>query len=170
MPFADRTSNKDDYIRHELPNKFYRPKEEYKQNKIPIDSLTTTRRDYVPKDMEKARSFKPENKGIGSDAPFESDTTTSKSDFKLWPVEPMVKRAGAEWKPPVGQMESITNYSTDFSPRVAYERVQPLKPINREKITAKFEGDPTYKGIKNGVKKIFLIRFFGYYIKNIGKN
>ena len=32
QPFDDRTSNREDYIRHNLPNKYNRPKEEYAPN------------------------------------------------------------------------------------------------------------------------------------------
>ena len=142
-PFIDSTSHKEDYIRHNLPPKFYKAKEEYQRNQIPLESLTTSHRDFTAKDIEKIRSYKPDNIVKGPEAPMESDTT-SKSDFKRWSVEPVTKRPGAEWIPPTSQMENNTSYSTDFTHRSS-QRVQALKPMARDKTLAKFEGDPVYK-------------------------
>ena len=113
-PFIDTTSHKEDYIRHTLPPKFHKAKEEYKRNEIPVESMTTSHRDFTQKDLEKIRSFKPENKigkrffsfsqilsniitkyiyrnkKAGPDAPMESDTT-ARLDYKRWNLEPMYK-------------------------------------------------------------------------------
>ena len=91
VPFDDRTSNREDYIRHQMPERYARPREEYAPNKIPIDSMTTNKRDYTAKDLEKARSFKPDGQGYRSDAPFDDDTT-NKSDYKKWDVQPVHAR------------------------------------------------------------------------------
>jgi hypothetical protein len=91
VPFDDRTSNREDYIRHQMPERYARAKEEYAPNKIPIDSMTTNKRDYTAKDLEKARSFKPDGQGYRSDAPFDDDTT-NKSDYKKWDVQPVHAR------------------------------------------------------------------------------
>ena len=86
-PFDDRTGYREDYIKHALPEKQARQRDEYTPNKIPLDGLTTMRRDFTPKDAEKQRSFKPEGTGYRSDAPFDDDTT-HKVDFKKWDVQP----------------------------------------------------------------------------------
>ena len=142
QPFDDRTSNREDYIRHNLPNKYNRPKEEYAPNKIPVESLTTNRRDFTPKDLERSRSFKPDGQGYRSDAPFEDDTT-NKVDYKKWDVQPMQAKKDNEWRPPMGDMDLTTNYNTEFTNKPG-QRAQPVRPGSRRKIDAKFEGDTTY--------------------------
>ena len=86
-PFDDRTGYREDYIKHNLPEKYSRPREEYAANKIPLDAMTTMRRDFTPTDADRQRSFKPEGTGYQSGAPFD-DGTTHKTDFKKWDVAP----------------------------------------------------------------------------------
>lgn len=125
-----------------MPAKYSKPKEEYTPNKIPLDSLTTNRRDYTAKELEKMRSFKPDGTGYRSDAPFD-DNTTNKVDYKKWEVQPNFAKRDNEWRPPLGEMDLSTNYSTDFTAKPA-ARVQAVRPASRKRIDAKFEGDTTY--------------------------
>lgn len=141
-PFDDRTGYREDYIKHSLPPKYQRPKDEYIQNGMPLDSLTTNRRDFTPKDAERMRSFKPDGQGYRSDAPFDDDTT-HKVDYKKWDVQAPQFHREAEWRPPQGEMDLSTNYNTEFTPKPA-QRVQQIRPASRKKTDAKFEGDTTY--------------------------
>ena len=142
-PFIDTTSHKEDFIRHTLPPKFFKAKDEYKRNEIPLDGLTTTHRDFTAKNGEKMPSFRPENKIAGTEVPMESDTT-SKLDYKRWNMEPMFKRQGEEWHPPTSQMENNTSYSTEYTHRSG-QKAQAIRPVVRDKTQSKFEADPTYK-------------------------
>jgi len=141
-PFDDRTGYREDYIKHALPEKQARQRDEYTPNKIPLDGLTTMRRDFTPKDAEKQRSFKPEGTGYRSDAPFDDDTT-HKVDFKKWDVQPHMGKQNAEWQRPMGEMDLNTNYNNEFTPKPS-QRVQAIRPSSRRLIDAKFEGDTTY--------------------------
>lgn len=167
-PFDDRTGYREDYIKHNLPDKYARPREEYSPNKIPLDSLTTMRRDFTAKDADRQKSFKPEGTGYRSDAPFDDDTT-HKTDFKKWEVAPHLVsdfyiqlssfcfhsffnfdfvfesqgRQNSEWQRPMGEMDLNTNYNTEFTPKAA-QRIQAVRPSSRRLIDAKFEGDTTY--------------------------
>lgn len=141
-PFDDRTGYREDYIRHNLPPKFNRQREEYTLNKVPLDSLTTNKRDYTAKDIEKMRSFKPEGTGYRSDAPFD-DGTTNKNDYKKWDVQPIQLRQNNEWKPPLGEMDMSTNYTSEYTQK-PQQRVMAVRPASRKRIDAKFEGDTTY--------------------------
>ena len=49
-PFDDRTGYRTDYIRHPAQDRYQRPREEYVPNGAALDSLTTHRRDFTPKD------------------------------------------------------------------------------------------------------------------------
>lgn len=141
-PFDDRTGYREDYIKHNMPAKYNRPKEEYQPNKIPLDSMTTMRRDFTAKDAEKQRSFKPDGTGYRSDAPF-NDDTTHKVDYKKWQTPAPPGKRDNDWQPPVGEMDLNTNYNTEFTPKPA-QRVMAVRPTSRKKIDAKFEGDTTY--------------------------
>lgn len=141
-PFNDRTGYREDFVRHDMPTKFSRPKDEYQPNKIPLDSLTTMRRDFTAKDAEKTRSFKPDGTGYRSEAPFDDDTT-HKVDFKKWEVQSNLVKKDNEWRPPIGEMDLSTNYNAEFTAKPA-QRAQAIRPPSRKKIDAKFEGDTTY--------------------------
>lgn len=141
-PFDDRTGYRQDYIKHALPSKYQRPKDEYQQNKVPLESMTTNRRDFTPKDIEKMKSYKPDSMGYRSEAPFD-DGTTHKNDFKKWDVKAPNLRRDDEYKPPQGEMDLTTNYTTEFTPKPA-QRLQQIRPQSRKKIDAKFIGDTTY--------------------------
>ncbi len=140
--FDDRTGYREDYIKHNLPAKYQRQKDEYQPNKIPLDSMTTMRRDFTAKDAEKARSFKPEGNGYRSDAPFDDDTT-HKVDYKKWDVQPLQGKRDNEWRPPQGEMDLNTNYNTEFTAKPG-QRAQAVRPLSRRKIDAKFDGHTTY--------------------------
>lgn len=141
-PFNDRTGYREDFVKHDLPAKYSRPKDDYQPNKIPLDSMTTMRRDFTAKDAEKARSCRPENGGYKSDAPFDDDTT-HKNDFKRWEVKPNFAKKDNEWKPPLGEMDMSTNYNSEFTPKPA-QKAMAIRPASRKKIDGKFEGDTTY--------------------------
>jgi hypothetical protein len=143
-PFVSRTSNKDHFIEHSLPPKFFKEKPAYKRVDIPVESMTTSHRDYGYKEAgQQLKSFKPDNTIKPPETAMVSDTT-QKSDYKEWSLPPMFKRAGVEWHPPDNQMENITSYSTEFTHR-SNERAQPFKPTPRERTKTKFESDTTYK-------------------------
>jgi hypothetical protein len=140
--FDDRTGYREDYIKHHIPDKYNRPREEYMPNKIPLDSMTTNRRDFTAKDAEKIRSFKPEGTGYRSDAPFDDDTT-HKNDFKKWDVQPLQGKRESEWRPALGEMDLSTNYNNEYTQKPVH-RVQAIKPTDRKKIDARFDGNTTY--------------------------
>jgi hypothetical protein len=49
-PFDDRTGYRTDYIRHPHQERFQRAKEEYIPNRTALDSLTTHKKDFTPKE------------------------------------------------------------------------------------------------------------------------
>jgi hypothetical protein len=104
--------------------------------------MTTNRRDFTAKDTEKIRSFKPEGNGYKSDAPFD-DHTTHKNDFKKWDVQPFQGKRENEWKPPVGEMDLSTNYTNEYTQKPV-NRVHAVKPLDRAKTDARFDGNTTH--------------------------
>ena len=49
-PFDDRTGYRTDYIRHAQPERFQRAKDEFVPNKSTMDSMTTHKMDFTPKE------------------------------------------------------------------------------------------------------------------------
>jgi hypothetical protein len=53
QPFDDRTGYRADYVRHPQQERFQRAKEEYAPNKAALDSLTTHKKDFTPKEGQR---------------------------------------------------------------------------------------------------------------------
>ena len=62
-PFADKTSNREDYRKFDLQPVYKKPKDAFVQNMVPMDNMTTNRRDFTNKDIDPTRSFKPDGQG-----------------------------------------------------------------------------------------------------------
>lgn len=141
-PFADKTSNRVDYIKFEVQPVYKKPKDPFVQNAIPMDNMTTNRRDFTAKGMDPVKSFKPDGQGYKSDVPFD-DNTTNKNDYKKWGVQPMAVRKEQTYIAPQGAMDLNTNYNNDFTAK-PNQRPMAIKPPQRTVVNAKFEGDSTY--------------------------
>ena len=50
----------------------------------------------------------------------------------------------AQWQPPNVVMDTSTNYNIQYTSKTPPERAQPIKPADRKRIDAKFDGDTTY--------------------------
>jgi hypothetical protein len=165
QPFDDRTGYRADYIRHPQAERFQRTKEEYSPNKATLDSLTTHKRDFTPKEghvscrvessfnvvvvfvvfsADRTRSMKPDQQGYRSDARFD-DATTNKSDFKRWQVQPIQTHKPDEYRPKAGEMDLNTMYNSEFTPK-PIGRVNAVRPADRPTISAKFDSSTTYGG------------------------
>ena len=55
-PFDDRTGYRSDYIQHPMQERYQRTREEYVPSGVSLDSLTTHRRDFTPKDGKNHQS------------------------------------------------------------------------------------------------------------------
>ncbi len=144
-PFADKTSNREDYRKFDLQPVFKKSKDPYVKNTIPMDNMTTNRRDFTNKEMDPIKSFKPDGQGYRSDAPFD-DNTTNKNDYKKWAVQPALAKRDQTWIAPLGEMETRTNYSNDFTAKPV-QRAMAIRPVQRAKTDAKFDGknsEPKY--------------------------
>ena len=53
QPFDDRTGYRADYVRHPQQERFQRAREEYAPNKAALDSLTTHKKDFTPKEGDR---------------------------------------------------------------------------------------------------------------------
>lgn len=160
-PFDDRTGYRTDYIHHPQQERFQRQRDEYVPNPTALDSLTTHRRDFTPKDgtnflllvltfqllvlvADRTLSMKPDQQGYRSNAPFD-DATTNKTDYKPWEVQPIQTHRPDEYRANPAQMDLNTMYNTEFTPK-PLSKVLPMKPAERRGNDAKFDGSTTYLG------------------------
>ncbi|CAF1421636.1 unnamed protein product [Adineta steineri] len=143
-PFDDRTGYRSDYIQHPQQERFQRIRDEYVPNQASLDSLTTHRRDFTPKDADRTRSMKPDQQGFRSDARFD-DTTTNKTDYKPWEVHPIQTHRPDVYRGVNGEMDLNTMYNSEFTPK-SFSKVAAIRPIERRGTDAKFEGNTTYLG------------------------
>ncbi len=63
-PFDDSTGYKQDFISHPIPIRFIKARAEYKPSGASIESLTTSRRDFTPKEQSRMPPFKPPGVGF----------------------------------------------------------------------------------------------------------
>jgi len=143
-PFDDRTGYRTDYIRHPQPERFQRAKEEYIPNKTALDSLTTHKKDFTPKEAHRTLSMKPNQQGYQSNARFE-DSTTNKTDFKRWDVKPIQTHKPDEYRARPGEMDLNTMYNSEFTPK-PLSKVAAIRPVEARGVNAKFDGNTTYLG------------------------
>lgn len=143
-PFSDMTSNRQDFKRHVLPEKFVKPVLAYAPNKIPLDDMTTMKSDYSYK-MQPGRmqSFKPVNNGVHSEEPFMA-TTTNKDDFQTWNQKPNFYKKDNQYVQPLGEMDMNTHYSRDFTGGQGQAAIA-VRPAARKMNDCKFEGQTTYE-------------------------
>lgn len=142
-PFAGSTDYKDSYIKHPLESRFQKEKAVWQPTGVPIDSLTTFKRDFTPKEGGKMDSCKPTNTGFASNAPFVDDTT-NKNDFRQWPLDKPHAHHAADYVKPDGSMDGTTTYATDFVNQ-PYAKQNMLKPTAKLAKAAPFEGVSHYK-------------------------
>jgi hypothetical protein len=88
--------------------------------------------------------MKPNQQGYQSNARFE-DSTTNKSDFKRWEVQPIQTHKPDEYRAKQGEMDLNTMYNSEFTPK-PLAKVNAIKPVERRAVDAKFDASTTYGG------------------------
>jgi hypothetical protein len=88
--------------------------------------------------------MKPNQQGYQSNARFE-DSTTNKSGFKRWEVQPIQTHKPDECRAKIGEMDLNTMYNPEFTLK-QLTKVNAIKPIERRMVDAKFEASTTYRG------------------------
>jgi len=141
-PFEDRTSHRDSYIQHQIPQRFQREREQYKASGVPFDGLSTQKRDYKGALGYPTHSFKPEGRAFQSDAPFE-DGTTNRNDFKRWPMERPFVHAHEPYQKPAGDMDMNTTHQQTYR-EMPIQRVVAHRPASTKQSSAPFDGTTNY--------------------------
>lgn len=141
-PFPDKTGYRDYYIKHPMPQKHLREKQEYAPNKAPLDGLSNYMKDYIPKGMDKTKSCKPDNNAYQSGAPFDDDTT-HRVDYKKWQADRPYVHEHDRYTRPEGDMDMHTTTHTDYTKK-PIERSVAAKPASVKRMPGKFDGTTNY--------------------------
>ena len=88
--------------------------------------------------------MKPNLQGYQSNARFD-DSTTNKSDFKRWDIQPIQTHKPDEYQAKTGEMDLNTMYNSEFTAKPV-ARVNAIKPVERRMVDAKFDANTTYAG------------------------
>ena len=119
-------------------------REKFKPAGIPLDGLTTFRRDFRGQPGEKTSSCKPDRQAVASDTPFET-STTFKNDYRTWPTERPHQHMPDQYKKPEGDMDMSTTHKIVFKELPLQRHAATKPPQGRVIGVGRFDGDTNYK-------------------------
>jgi hypothetical protein len=134
QPFDDNTEHKTSYVRHDLPKRETREKEVWQTNPARLEDSTNYRRDYVPRELNKTASCRPDNK------PYESDT---KFDYRVLQLDRPYVHEREAYRKPDGGMDSMTTHKFDYTTKLI-DRAAPIRPTESKKVSAAFDSTTQY--------------------------
>ncbi|KFQ09767.1 Protein FAM154B, partial [Leptosomus discolor] len=144
VPFDSATSHRTSYVAHQLEPKFVRSKEEYKPSNQPFEDLTTHRNDFKGLPGQLAKSCKPENAKVGSNAHF-NGVTEFQDRFQPWLVSLPEVHKPKEYVPPRGNMDFNSTSHLDYIKHEVSPAV-PIRPVsNPRRTNAPFQRNTTTK-------------------------
>lgn len=143
QPFDDATDYRDSYKQYPIAPREVREKAVWQPNTAKLDDLSNYRKDFVPKEIGKQASCKPDAAPYSSMAPFEGDTT-QRVDFVEWPTERVKLHEREKYMKPEGDMEMNTTTQTDYT-RKPLERQQLMRPQDSRRVPGKFDGTTNYQ-------------------------
>ncbi|RUS76353.1 hypothetical protein EGW08_015883, partial [Elysia chlorotica] len=120
-PLDDVTDYRSKFTEHQVTPRQKAAKEPYVGPTVPMDTSTTVRDSFQGSFQPKRESFKPDQKPMKSDVPFE-DSTTMHQDFKAHEVKPREQhhmRPNESYLRPSDPMDSETTQRADFYHRQA---------------------------------------------------
>ena len=112
-PLSQDTDYRQSYVNHPLEPKVKKEKPCFVQSRVPLDSLTTHRKEYTPKEICPQKNYKPAPHFIQADKPL-SDETTHRVDYILHDVEAPFKYTPDKYRKPEGDIDLQSTYNKDF--------------------------------------------------------
>ncbi|CAH8564177.1 unnamed protein product [Heterobilharzia americana] len=144
-PFKGDTIYRTEYVTPPPPTKPQtspKPKMIAKST-VPLDTLTTFRKDFTPKEICLNPPFKPNQMLITSKDPL-SEMTTNRIDYKDWGYQPTERRIAPSYQPTQGDRYLDSTYRKDF-PEKPICPATLVKPFEVKKCYAKFDGTTNYR-------------------------
>lgn len=111
--FDDSTRYRDEYIEHGLPEKSPREKPLYRLPTVPLDGLTTFKRDYQEKNIPQTKSYAPDHTYKIPEEPID-DLTTFRRDYLNWPPSIPTLHQPEPYKKPPGKMDKDTTHKLAY--------------------------------------------------------
>ncbi len=142
-PFADLTDYKESYIKHPLESRKPKERQPWQPTGVPLEGMTTFKRDYTQKPFDKNPSCKPSNAIYTSNGPFD-DVTTNKTDYRQWPLDRPPLHKGDEYMKPDSPFEGNTTYNADFTQQ-PYAKVPLQRPTERPRKLGPFQSSTDYR-------------------------
>lgn len=144
-PFESTTSYRTSYTPMRIPERFQRQKVVYAPPDKEFFSDTTSKADYHTHPRAKpSKSMRPPQKAIRSDTPFDG-TTISRQSYRNWELPARHSRPPTTYSPPTEKFAVQSSFQADFPD---YGRVMPpssLRPPQKVKQLASFEGLTTQR-------------------------
>lgn len=141
-PLDDKTGYRTSYIEYPLPPKYQKEKEQYSVPQVPLDDLTTFKRDFQGQGGPRMQSCRPEVKAMASGDPFQ-DMTTFKNDFKAWPIEKPYCHLPDQYMKPPGKLEHDTTHKLAYR-EFPIKRTLGFRPASANKQVGNFDGKTNY--------------------------
>ncbi|XP_014681351.1 PREDICTED: uncharacterized protein LOC106821172 [Priapulus caudatus] len=129
VPFEAVSTTKSEFQKHPLEARYKKEAAQYTPNPEPFEAHTTSKDTFTGQTAARQKSFKPENKPVASDVPFEA-VSTAKSEFQEHPVQARYKKDAAQYTPTREPFEAHTTSKDTFTGQTA-ARQKSFKPENK---------------------------------------
>jgi len=129
------------YVQHAVPRREVREKPQWEPSTARMDGMSTSRKDYGPKEARKQESCKPEALPFRSTEPFDG-SSTQRSDFINRPGERVRRREPETYHKPEGDLDLNTTAKMAYT-RKPMEKATPIRPHETHVSPGKFEGTST---------------------------
>ncbi|GFN88636.1 stabilizer of axonemal microtubules 2 [Plakobranchus ocellatus] len=112
--FDAQPSYREDYPVWQLPEKQQKSRQEWFPPDKPFNGLSTNETDFPAHEISPRVDFKPDNRPVQSDVPFDASTDYNDT-FKVHELPPRVPRVKLEWTRPNQPLEDVTDYRSKFT-------------------------------------------------------
>jgi len=140
-PFEGTTEARKSYVQHAVPRRETREKPTWEPSTARMDGMSTSRKDYGPKEGMKQTSYKPETVAFRSTEPFDG-WSTQRADYVGRPAERVRRHEPETYRKPEGELEFNTTAKMAYT-RKPMEKTTPIKPQETHVTPGKFEGMST---------------------------
>ncbi|CAH8856024.1 unnamed protein product [Trichobilharzia szidati] len=142
-PFKGDTIYRTEYVTQPIQPKTPPKPQTIAKSTVPLDTLTTFRKDFTPKEICLNPSYKPSQQLVTSKDPI-SKLTTNRIDFKDWGCQPPERTAAPPYQPMQGDRYLDSTYRSDYSEKPICPPTV-IKPIEIPKCDAKFDDTTNYR-------------------------
>ncbi|KAF8564171.1 hypothetical protein P879_08170 [Paragonimus westermani] len=101
---------------------------------------------YVAYSVKPVESCKPPHRGVQAEGKMASDTT-HRNDFIPHPLSMQAScKKDVMYEPPTQLFDGMSTYNKEYTTK-PISKTDPIKPSSKRNLSAKFVGEPTYRGM-----------------------